>query len=75
MLRVAPTPLVVTYAYVNPLVAVLLGRLVAGETLAPRILIAAPLILVSVGLSHMRQQKKAHVDTPAITVHASTGED
>jgi drug/metabolite transporter (DMT)-like permease len=31
LLRVAPTPLVFTYAYVNPVVAVLLGHLLASE--------------------------------------------
>jgi drug/metabolite transporter (DMT)-like permease len=75
LLRVAPTPLVVTYAYVNPLVAVILGSLIAGEVLTPRVLIAAPLILVAVGLIHMRQQKKAPAQSQAIVVHASAGED
>jgi len=37
LLRVAPTPLVSTYAYVNPIVAILLGHLMAGEFLTPRI--------------------------------------
>ena len=31
MLRVAPLPLVATYAYVNPVVAVILGAIVLGE--------------------------------------------
>jgi drug/metabolite transporter (DMT)-like permease len=75
LLRVAPTPLVVTYAYVNPLVAVILGSLIAGEVLTPRVLIAAPLILVAVGLIHMRQQKKAPAQSQAIVIHASAGED
>jgi drug/metabolite transporter (DMT)-like permease len=75
LLRVAPTPLVVTYAYVNPLVAVFLGSLIAGEVLTPQVLIAAPLILVAVALTHLSQQKKSPAQTPAITVHASAGED
>jgi drug/metabolite transporter (DMT)-like permease len=37
-----------TYAYVNPVIAVLLGVLVAGEPLAARTLVSAAVILVSV---------------------------
>jgi len=48
LLRVAPTPLVATYAYVNPLVAVLLGYFWAHEPITPRILVAATLIVGSV---------------------------
>lgn len=50
LLRVAPTSLVSTYAYVNPLVAILLGYFLAEELLTPRILIAAAVILGSVAL-------------------------
>jgi drug/metabolite transporter (DMT)-like permease len=48
LLRVAPTPLVSTYAYVNPLVAIFIGNLLASEPLTPRILIAAAVIVSSV---------------------------
>ncbi|OGO26322.1 MAG: hypothetical protein A2136_01870, partial [Chloroflexi bacterium RBG_16_54_11] len=57
LLRAAPTSLVVTYAYVNPLVAVLVGNLIAGEVLTPRVLIATPLILSAVLLIHARHWK------------------
>jgi drug/metabolite transporter (DMT)-like permease len=50
LLRVAPTPLVATYAYVNPLVAVLLGYFLAEEPLTPRILLGAGFIIGSVAL-------------------------
>jgi drug/metabolite transporter (DMT)-like permease len=50
LLRVAPTPLVSTYAYVNPLVAVFLGYFLAGESLTLRVLIAAVAIVGSVAL-------------------------
>lgn len=50
LLRVAPTPLVATYAYVNPLVAVALGYLLAGEELSPRLLVAAGIIVGAVAL-------------------------
>ena len=50
LLRVAPTPLVATYAYVNPLVAVLLGYFLAQEPTTLRTLLAATLIIGSVVL-------------------------
>ena len=36
LLRVAPLPLVATYAYVNPVVAVILGAIVLHEPIDPR---------------------------------------
>ena len=50
LLRVAPTPLVSTYAYVNPLVAVLLGYFLADEPMTARTLFSAGLIIGSVVL-------------------------
>jgi drug/metabolite transporter (DMT)-like permease len=50
LLRVAPTPLVSTYAYVNPLVAVALGHFLAQEPVTIRTLVAAALIVGSVAL-------------------------
>jgi drug/metabolite transporter (DMT)-like permease len=50
LLRVAPTPLVATYAYVNPLVAVLLGYFLAHEPMTLRTLLATALIIASVVL-------------------------
>jgi drug/metabolite transporter (DMT)-like permease len=50
LLRAAPTPLVSTYAYVNPLIAVLLGSWLAGEALDLRIALAAAVIVSSVFL-------------------------
>jgi drug/metabolite transporter (DMT)-like permease len=55
LLRVAPTMLVSTYAYVNPLVAIFLGSLLAGEELTPRVLVAATIIIGSVVLITMTQ--------------------
>jgi drug/metabolite transporter (DMT)-like permease len=48
LLRVAPTPLVSTYAYVNPLIAILVGNLLAQEPLTPRIVLSALVIVGSV---------------------------
>ncbi len=48
-----------TYAYVNPLVAVLLGWAILGETPSPRVLVAAPLILVGVVLLQLAPRRRA----------------
>ena len=50
LLRVAPIPLVATYSYVNPLVAIILGYFLGNEIITPRILLAAGLIIGSVVL-------------------------
>jgi len=71
LLRAAPTPLVATYAYVNPLVAILLGSLLAGEALSPRLLLAAGVILCSVALinstrNRVGRVKKAQRELPEL---------
>jgi drug/metabolite transporter (DMT)-like permease len=48
LLQNAPISLVATYAYVNPIVAVLLGNWLADEPLGPRIWLAAVIIVGSV---------------------------
>lgn len=53
LLRVAPTPLVSTYAYVNPLIAIFIGYLLAQEPLTPRILFATLIIVGAVGLINL----------------------
>jgi drug/metabolite transporter (DMT)-like permease len=50
LLRNAPTPIVSTYAYVNPVVAILLGVLIAGETLQSLEIISALIIIAGVVL-------------------------
>jgi drug/metabolite transporter (DMT)-like permease len=50
LLRVAPLPLIATYAYVNPVVAVVLGAIVLGETLTPTKLVAGVVIVFAVAL-------------------------
>jgi drug/metabolite transporter (DMT)-like permease len=63
LLRVAPTPLVATYAYVNPLVAVLLGYFLADEPMSARTLLAAALVIGSVVLvSSENRRSPAQVD-------------
>lgn len=48
LLKVCPASKVSTYAYVNPVIAVLLGALLAGETLSSRVVVATVLIVTSV---------------------------
>ena len=55
LLRNAPIPLVSTYSYVNPLVAIVLGYFLGKEILALRVLAAAGLIIGSVVLVSRRQ--------------------
>ena len=47
-----------TYAYVNPIVAVFLGAVFAGEALTLRTVIGAGLIIGSVAVVIMAQQMK-----------------
>ncbi len=67
LLRVAPTSTVATYAFVNPIVAVVLGSVLAQEVLTPRVLIAIPLILTAVAWIHFAWQDKS---TTATSGHA-----
>ena len=50
LLRVAPLPLIATYAYVNPVVAVILGALVLREPIELRTLVAGAVIIFAVAV-------------------------
>ena len=50
LLRKAPLPLIATYAYVNPVVAVLLGAVILREAIEPRTLVAGAVIVGAVVL-------------------------
>ena len=50
LLRVAPLPFIATYAYVNPVVAVILGAVVLHEPIDPRTLVAGAVIVGAVAL-------------------------
>jgi drug/metabolite transporter (DMT)-like permease len=50
LLRVAPLPLIATYAYVNPVVAVVLGAFVRHEPIDLRTLVAGAVIVGAVAL-------------------------
>jgi drug/metabolite transporter (DMT)-like permease len=62
LLRNCDPAKVATYAYVNPIVAVLLGAAFAGETLTMRTLIAAALIIGSVALVITAQQLRLRAE-------------
>ena len=70
LLRTVTTARAATYAYVNPVVAVLLGWSFAGEPLTSRMVIAAAIIVGSVALitTYGTEQTKVRIDQ---TVHDS----
>jgi len=61
LLRVARTSLVSTYAYVNPIVAVLLGWAILDEQVTPLTLIAGAVIVVAVALIVSVRTRKQEV--------------
>ncbi|HSL29794.1 MAG TPA: EamA family transporter [Anaerolineales bacterium] len=63
LLHNAPVSLTSTYAYVNPVVAVLLGNWFAAEPLNGRILVAAAIIIGSVVLINTSRQAQVKVKT------------
>ena len=56
VLKNAPITLVSTYAYVNPLVAVFLGSLLAAEPLTPRVFLATGIIVAAVVLITLKKK-------------------
>lgn len=74
LLRNAPTPLVSTYAYVNPLIAIFVGNLIAQETLDSRILFASGVIIGAVALINLARHSSKPVKAN-LPVAVSSGED
>lgn len=78
LLRVAPLPLIATYAYVNPVVAVILGAVVLHEPIDPRTLAAGAVIVFAVVLivtarGRMRGPRSAPIsDAPLAGVAATS---
>jgi drug/metabolite transporter (DMT)-like permease len=74
LLRNAPTPLVSTYAYVNPLIAIFVGNLIAQEPLNSRILFASAIIIGAVALINLARHspKAVQADLPVVV---SSGDD
>jgi drug/metabolite transporter (DMT)-like permease len=59
LLRKCSPAAVATYAYVNPIVAMLLGWLLAGEEFGPRMIVAAAIILSGVALINRASGRQA----------------
>ncbi len=66
VLSAAPISLVATYAYVNPVVAVLLGWIVLSEAVTPAILIGGAVVVVAVAIV-VSSERRPH---PAAEPHA-----
>lgn len=58
--RSLPTSTVATYAYVNPVVAVVLGTLILSEKLTPMMLLGGALIIAAVALIVRRRGSPGH---------------
>ena len=71
LLRVAPLPLVATYAYVNPVVAVALGSLILGEVVTPRTFLAGVIIIVAVAIIVASRSREARQPRPEEVVEAT----
>ncbi len=71
-LRLLPTPVVTTYGYVNPVIAVFLGWLILNEQVSHWTLFGALLILLSVWLAFHDQRRAARA-RQALTVETMPG--
>jgi drug/metabolite transporter (DMT)-like permease len=71
LLQNASVSLVSTYAFVNPVVAVLLGALVLAEPITPSILIGAAVIVVAVAFIVVRQNAARRADRLAPAAEAA----
>ena len=74
-LRRLPTSVVSTYAYVNPVVAVVLGALLLGERLTVTTLIGGAVVVASVALLLSRATAGAHSGKTARAAAPSGGND
>lgn len=68
LLRSAPLSLVSTYAYVNPVVAVVLGAIFVGEAITARLVIAGGIIIAAVALIVVARSRAA--SEPRVPVSA-----
>jgi len=70
LLRVSTPAKVSTYAFVNPVVAVALGFVFAGEPLTPRTMVAAAVIVTAVVL--ITRQRRRTAPTPLVLEEAES---
>lgn len=73
LLRNAPAPVVATYAYVNPVIAVLLGALLLHEAVTPRTLAAGATIVAAVALIVRSRRRPTPPVAAAALVTATDG--
>lgn len=74
LLRAVSPARVSTYAYVNPVVAVFLGWLVASEPVTPRTLVAAAIIIGAVALITAGQKLGSLVRSSGVRIAARSAE-
>ena len=72
LLRSAPLTKVTTYAYVNPVVAFILGAIVLGEAISVRTVIAAAIIVAAVALIVSARGRASRSERAAATASAAT---
>jgi len=75
LLRNAPTPLVSTYAFVNPVVAVFMGSLFAGESVSPNIVLVSGLVVSAVVLTNIGRVKETHQAQQKLILSPSASDD
>jgi drug/metabolite transporter (DMT)-like permease len=68
LVKVAPLPLLGTYAYVNPVVAVILGHLLLGEQVTLRTVIGGGVIIAGVALIVATQSRQSARDVRELRV-------
>ncbi len=64
VLRLLPTPVVMTYAYVNPVIAVLLGFFILGEPITIWTVAGAPLVFLGVAGVFRERWRRARASAP-----------
>jgi drug/metabolite transporter (DMT)-like permease len=74
LLQHAPVSLVATYAYVNPVVAVLLGALILAEPITPSIVVGAAIIVAAVAFIVTREGARQRAVQPTAAPRAVTSE-
>jgi drug/metabolite transporter (DMT)-like permease len=70
LLRNAPIPLVSTYAYVNPIVAIFLGAWLGSELITIRIVLSALIIIGSVVVINLSKQSRTQHKSASATAPA-----
>ncbi len=70
LLRNAPLPLVSTYAYINPVIAIFLGAWLGSETLTAQVGVAALIIIGSVVIINLSKQSRIQPEEQAATTAA-----